>query len=263
MPRLGFLNIGTALLFTASVGLPLRAVPGQTRLPTDTVRATQSATGVLIGRVLSSDGKPVPDALVVIGVVPDVRSSSTGSFFVQRMPTGVHTLEVRMFGVAPTRQKVSVARGDTVRVEIKLTRNVYQLATVRTLGTTLMKDANVGAFNDFYERMNRGQGRFFSRDDMERVVTLDQLMSTIPGVRINRNVVGDVSISFGRCNLTPGSTMFFVDGVEAMGDDLLNFYRPGDLEAMEVYRGIGELPAQVLGNACAAVFLWSRRGGKP
>lgn len=250
------------MVFAAGIGVPRHAAHGQTRLPTDTVRAVQTPTGVLIGRVLTRDGKPVADALVVLGVAPNVRSSSTGAFFVQRMPAGVHTLEVRTFGAPPTRREVSVAGGDTIRVDITLTRTVYQLETVRTLGDGMMKDADVGTFNDFYERMQRGQGRFFSREDMQRAVTIDQLVSTIPGVRIRRNALGDVSISFGRC-ITGGRTAFYVDGVEAMGDDLLSWYRPSDLEAMEVYRGIGELPAQVFGDACAAVFLWSRRGGKP
>lgn len=267
MQHVRFANLGFALLFAAGAGLPLHALHGQTRLPTDTVRATRLPTGVLIGRVLTSDGTPVADALVVIGVVPNLRSSSTGSFFVQRMPAGVHMLEVRTFGAPPTRQVVSVAGGDTVRVDITLTRSIYQLETVRTLGDRLMKESVIGTFNDFYDRMQRGQGRFFSREDIRRAVTIDQLISTIPGVRIQRSVLGDASISFARCpsaanNLSGGSTVFFVDGVQAMGDDLLNWYRPGDLEAVEVYRGPGELTTLAVGNACTAAFLWSRRGGK-
>lgn len=199
MQRLRFANFGFVLLCAAGVGVPQHAVHGQTRLPTNTVGAVQPATGVLIGRVLTSDGRPGADALVVIGAVPDVRSNSTGAFFVQHMPIGVHTLEVRTFGAPPTRREVSVAGGDTIRVDITLARTLYQLETLRTVGNRLMKESVIGTFNDFYDRMQRGQGRFFSREEIRRAVTVDQLMSTIPGVRIQRSIMGDVSISFARC----------------------------------------------------------------
>jgi hypothetical protein len=34
-----------------------------------------------------------------------------------------------------------------------------------------------------------------------------------------------------------------------------------DVEAMEVYRGPSQLPQEAMGNACAAVFIWTRYSG--
>lgn len=34
-----------------------------------------------------------------------------------------------------------------------------------------------------------------------------------------------------------------------------------DIEAMEVYRGVAELPSVARGDACAAIFVWTRYGG--
>jgi outer membrane receptor protein involved in Fe transport len=33
-----------------------------------------------------------------------------------------------------------------------------------------------------------------------------------------------------------------------------------DIEAIEVYRGVSELPLEAMGNACAAIFVWTRFG---
>jgi hypothetical protein len=36
-----------------------------------------------------------------------------------------------------------------------------------------------------------------------------------------------------------------------------------DIEAIEVYRGVAELPLEAMGNACAAIFVWMRFGPGP
>jgi hypothetical protein len=33
-----------------------------------------------------------------------------------------------------------------------------------------------------------------------------------------------------------------------------------EIEAVEVYRGVSELPAEAMGNACSAIFVWTRFG---
>ena len=34
----------------------------------------------------------------------------------------------------------------------------------------------------------------------------------------------------------------------------------GDIEAIEVYRGVSELPPEAMGNTCAAIYVWTRFG---
>ncbi len=51
---------------------------------------------------------------------------------------------------------------------------------------------------------------------------------------------------------------YFLDGLRTTGD-LLTVFRPQNIEAIEIYRGPSELPPEAMGNACAAVFIWTRR----
>lgn len=44
--------------------------------------------------------------------------------------------------------------------------------------------------------------------------------------------------------------------------ELFDFVRPADIEAVEVFRGIGQIPAEFRDDSCAAVAIWTREGGK-
>lgn len=44
--------------------------------------------------------------------------------------------------------------------------------------------------------------------------------------------------------------------------ELFDFVRPSEIEAMEVYRGVGQIPAEFRDDSCAAVVIWTRQGGR-
>jgi TonB-dependent Receptor Plug Domain. len=62
-----------------------------------------------------------------------------------------------------------------------------------------------------------------------------------------------------------GVLALYVDGTRVQPREdipsLLGSLRPSDIEAVEVYRGPSEVPIEALGDACAAIYIWTRLGG--
>jgi len=62
-----------------------------------------------------------------------------------------------------------------------------------------------------------------------------------------------------------GPIALYIDGAMVMPDnrvDAFSALRPGDVEAVEVYRSPTELPAEAMGNACGAIYVWTRFGAR-
>lgn len=219
-------------------------------------------TGTIRGTVQTSDGKPVADAQVVIGDHGIVRTNNAGAFFMLRVPRGKHSLSVRTFAAPPVTQVVSVAGGDTINVAVRLRQKLTELETVRTVGQRLVDGPGFGALEDFYRRRQRGFGKFFDRAQLEQSVTFQQLVSSnMAGVRFREDMWGNLMVQFVRCPPVAGRppVVFFVDGMKTSAQEVFSWFRPNDLEAMEIYRGPVELPIEARGDACAAVYFWTRR----
>ena len=63
-----------------------------------------------------------------------------------------------------------------------------------------------------------------------------------------------------------GPTALFIDGTQISRRDIpetLANLHITDIEALEIFRGPTELPMQAVGNACGAIFIWSRFGAGP
>lgn len=238
------------------------ALSAQVVIPDTVFARAERPTGTIRGIVQTSDGKPVADAQVTIGELATVRSNGAGSFFLLQVPRGTYTITVRTFGGPPQSDTVAIAGGDTASVTIRLREKLTELETVRAIGQRLIEGPGYSALEDFYRRRQRGFGKFFTREQLERVLTFEQLIrSNMAGVRFNRDMYGNVSIDFARCPPIFGiqPVVYYVDGMQTMAGDLFSWFNPNDIEAMEIYRGSSELPPEARGIACAAVFFWMRR----
>ena len=40
--------------------------------------------------------------------------------------------------------------------------------------------------------------------------------------------------------------------------EALEYLRPSDIEMIEVYRGVGQIPGEFLVDSCAAIVIWTR-----
>jgi len=132
---------------------------------------------------------------------------------------------------------------------------------------------HTGRFDDFYERRAKRPGKYFTREDIERSGrnSAMELISSVPGVRLNWRADGTAIVRVARCE---GNSIWgarqpserwkwfnvFLDGqrIEAANIELLASLKASEIETMEVYRGVSELPVTAMGSACAAVYITTR-----
>jgi len=111
----------------------------------------------------------------------------------------------------------------------------------------------------FEERRLKGRGVFITREQIERrgSVQLSDLLTNISGVTVRRDDYRDrVTISMGR-GFTACEPVFFIDGSPRSVLEI-NDYRPGQVEAMEVYTRVSMAPPGYRSGSCGSVIIWSR-----
>lgn len=217
------------------------------------------------GYVFSRDSMPIFGVLVTSpSVTQETRTDSSGYFRLDGFTAGEHTITARSLGFEPVSERVQTESDGVFGATLIIGANIQRLRAVRVISDGLDDSRNLSALEDFYRRMRRDAGTFITRRDLEGAPTLAPLLAKTPGVRLETNVYGDQSISFARCRPGLGTAgredpiAYFLDGLRTTGD-LLTVFRPQNIEAIEIYRGPSELPPEAMGNACAAVFIWTRR----
>ena len=236
--------------------------------------------------LLDARGRPVGTGAV---------SGDSGHFAVQLPKAGTWRLRVARLGYgAVITDSIVVAVGEAREVRIALEQRATALGAVEITERTIAP--GTGGLAGFELRRLRGMGKFITRADIEQrapLVFLD-LVGGVPGVRI-------IAVSQGRhiVKMTRATPMlrgasrpvelnevlgeeagiiaendcpviFYLDGVRLnnSGDRSLDrveaIYRlPVELiEAVEIYRGASELPAEFGGSdaRCGVVVVWTRRG---
>jgi len=229
-------------------------------------------------RMLTS---PIQGASVRIDSV--VRVTDADGRFVMRVPQGMRVVHITAIGFAPLDTSVIVTTGP-MALALTLRPLTVLLDSVRvTANWTAFKPArykNTGKFDGFYARKARALGgSFFAREDIERSGKRSavDLLATVAGVRVEHLTTGNTMLRFVRCG---GSALLgqtgardqskdgfgksetvqvFVDGMRVSEPFVtLASLTAGDVEAMEVYRGVSELPMEAAGDGRAAIFIWTR-----
>ena len=229
---------------------------------------------LITGRVLSNDGMPIRGAAVTSDSAPGVTLTDSAGVFRVSLPTGRRILHVRALGFAPLDTVLDVA-GGLRSVEIRMRRVAVLLDSVRIVESGTLKPAryaNTMKFDDFYERKHSAiGGTFLTREDLERAgrADLPDLIRRIPGVRVEKNRLGNTTLRFERC-VAPGFVtrgeeqrsavvQVFVNGVKVQDAfATIDAMKTDDVEAIEVYQGVSQLPSVARGDGCAAIFLWTR-----
>ncbi len=224
------------------------------------------AQSVVDGYVLSQDSVPLFGVRVSSpSVAQETRTDSSGYFRLNGFAEGEHVITARSLGFEPVSRRVRTGSEGVVGTTLVIGGSVHRVQAVRIIGEGLGDSRDLAALEDFHRRMRRGVGSFITRRDLETAPTLAPLLAKTPGVRLQTNMYGDQSITFARCQPGLGAggndknpIVYFLDGMRTSGD-LLNVFRPQNIEAIEIYRGPSELPVDAMGDACAAVFIWTRR----
>lgn len=226
----------------------------------------------LLGRVVEDPSvAPIADVHIVArnrggGFLGQTVTDEDGRFelTVSTRGGGVRLTAAR-FGYVRTRTPfLFFDNHDFFRLEIRLDQNAVLLAPLEVLarsgvGTSPMLD-------NFRHRMDNGFGQYITRADiLERRPTLvSDLLRTVPGINMAPGGSGQRSVVLGRRDCP---MQVFVDGMlltttanEFTVDEVVS---PLDVEGIEVYRGLGTVPAEFLneGAKCGVVAIWTHRGG--
>jgi TonB-dependent starch-binding outer membrane protein SusC len=232
----------------------------------------QSVSGVTIrGVVRSADGQGIPGAQVLDqGSGLKTISDSAGAFLLPDVALGDRTLDVRRLGFAPQQFPITLVAGRNRNVALTLSPVAQALPDVN-VADKLAKPAryaNTHRYDQFYARRSQGFGKFLTREDIDRLFKTNtpELLQGVAGIRVRR-VGNDWKVQSLRCQLgMPGLSdpsefiRVYVDGTDVGDASQLTLVNPAEIEAMEIYQGPGELPAEARGKGCAAIFIWTRDG---
>jgi hypothetical protein len=156
-------------------------------------------TGGVKGTVKDSTGLPVEGAQIfVTGSALRGESATNGEFLLARASAGPLVIHVRRIGFHPDSTRVNVLAGTSVDAEITLRRLSVELAPVVVLGRREI----TGRMAGFYQRLARGHGHFFTREQVDRrnPGNMTDLFRMVPGVRVEqRGFNNQVRFRGGRC----------------------------------------------------------------
>lgn len=248
--------VSIAILFAACARSTMNANEYDVAPTTGSVRVT--------GRVVDSNGNPVPDARVYIPSAGDVtRTDANGNYALSNVPDGPQTIVVRKRGFAPTRieAKFSIKKSDRDRNHVDVTLLTQPEAA--NLATAQSRDSSALARVGFLQRESRTRGAYFlTPEDIAatRAVTTSDLFRQVPVlVELPSRNGGTVLRGANGCLAT------YVDGVRwrtMFPGDLDTYIPVNDVVAAEVYPP-GQLPPPPFNQAgsrsnCTTLGIWTR-----
>ena len=225
---------------------------------------------VLLLQVRDEQGRPLPDAQVVVGGVNRTgRSDATGEAFVNQIPAGNRLLEVRRQGYGMMRLAADFAGADTVRREVRLTPQPVELEGV--VATSWGRSMRLRR-NGFYDRQRTGMGAYMTADRIELLHPLRtvDIFRYMRGFRVRQTASGPVVVGTRGTGLRSLDCIptVYLDGMAMASHnarnqhDAIDMIRPDDILAVEAYAGPASIPPEYnpLGSACGVILVWTRGG---
>jgi hypothetical protein len=204
---------------------------------------------------------PLSDAEVLIPALGVRRRTDvTGRVVLPPAPVGDYVIIARRFGFLPDSQRTRLGEKDPApTITFRLRTSAHKLDTAR-IESAALRDKMV----DFERRRATGRGTFITRDDIERrnAMTVADLLRTVRGLAV-RTSTGRTEVRFVRANTRVDGgdcpPEIWIDGVRAFGATVDEF-DPGEIEGIELYRSLGQIPAAYLSrsSACGLVMIWTR-----
>lgn len=248
-----------------------------------TVRTTMRVVS-LRGRVVSPDGEPLEGARIVVdGLDSALVTDRAGMFTVADRSPGPLRFGISAIGHVP-RNVGFTLRGDRLLVDTAfvLDRAPHQLDSI--VVAEAAHQFRSAWMLEFERRRNMGFGVFLTRDDLDKwgPSPVSAQLRAVGGLRLMPRLAacgGGSSLASGRGMSSAGESYdcvdracyaaVYVDGsllwVPGMGDPPnIEQYLASELDAVEVYRGAGQLPSELMstGTACGAIVLWTRTSNR-
>ncbi|NML65487.1 TonB-dependent receptor [Hymenobacter sp. RP-2-7] len=237
-------HISTAL-FLATLGLfstsRALAAPRAVASPVSfTVRPAPAADGTVNGRVVDKQGEGLPGATVIIEGTSLGNSTATdGTFSIAHVPAGAHTLVVSSVGYTTVRRPITVADGQSLRLDVQLADDATSLseAVVVGYGTTRRQDVTGSVTTVTAKDFVKGQ-----------ITSPEQLVQgKVAGVQITTGggAPGEVStirIRGGSSLNASNDPLIVIDGVPVDNQGIngagspLTLVNPNDIESFTVLK---------------------------
>jgi hypothetical protein len=247
----------------------LLSIPLATGAAQDSVRsvATVVATSRVIGRVTDSVGVALPRAEVGIFKLDrfHVITNDSGEFRLDDLPAGPTTFTVRRLGYEAATFSGVLKGGKVHRVSFALNPIAEGLP-----GVTVEEKRSAGTWLSLFETRRSGsRGTFITRKQIEQLQarTTADVLRTVPGVQIANGRFGSVPVMTRGSGARRCVPQLYVHTTPYSGG--IDDFTADDIEAMEIYVGISELPADLNTSGrpiCAAIVIWTRepppKGGK-
>ena len=227
------------------------------------------ATGVVMGRVMTLDGKPVSGARVEIPVsgVSGV-TRDDGGFRLTGLRSGTQLLVVRSLSHAMATEPINVTSRSPLELVVTLGAKANLLDPVLV---TARRDYELEK-SGFNARKRGPAGHFFSREDIDRRKPnyISDMLKNLPGFDVTSQRGGTVVSGRRRpTNIVggnPACNRVFIDGFEwknLQPGDLDMFVNPDDVIGLEVYQP-GDEPAQfrTFDRGCVTLVVWTQMRGK-
>lgn len=200
-------------------------------------------------------------------------SNAAGEFRLHSSRLGAVTVVAERIGLQTvTSEELLLSVSEIVEIEIAMAETAVPLdpLTVRA-----REYADIGPLAGYFHRMERnrkmGFGHVLSRDEIQERSAVDvaDMMREIPRLSVVEQRGRGFHVVFrgaqGTC--TP---KVFLNGVLANRGGLAfldELVRPHELEGIEIYRGIAEMPGEFYDEThCGVIIMWTRRdaeGGRP
>jgi hypothetical protein len=235
------------------------------------------------GRVVDdASGEPVANAEIqLLGEETDFQGSTNdqGKFVFQRVPPGVYELVLTHLAYGTRSTRIELVGRQLVRLNVRLEVKPVELAP---LVVSARREYLSPTMQEFYERMEKGLGRFITRTDIEQrqPSRISHMMADLPGLTLIQGASSlDQRLHFRRHQrYIPGRGVIpcwptvYLDGrrIQEGGPDpgtrdpaeidIDDIVLPSDIAGVEVYDGAGGVPPRFGGSwgGCGVIAIWTR-----
>ncbi len=224
----------------------------------------QGTSGTVQGQITDkATQQPIAGATVTVG--NRTALTQTNGRYVLVVPAGSYTLQARTIGYAPANQAVTVNAGQTVNVDLALTAQAVNLATVVVTGYGQQRAGDITGAVSQLSPAEFNTGRIVSPQNLitAKVAGVQVVQSNEPGGGISIRIRGATSVN------ASSEPLYVVDGMPLAsgagsglsdGRDPLNFINPNDIATITVLKGASA--AAIYGaNAANGVVLITTKTG--
>lgn len=204
-----------------------------------------------------TSGVPLSRAEVWVVSISTLRavSDDSGTFELTGIPAGAVTFGVRRLGYESATFSTTLKPGKMHRASFPLTPSAYALSEVK------VQDTASSWLSLFEQRRSMHRGTFLTRKDFEKenLRIASDILRRVPGVQVIPTQSGtSIAMNRGaaarRCR-----PQLYVHQTPYSGN--FDDFSPDDIEALEVYVGISEIPPDLITmgrSICAAIVIWTR-----